>query len=244
MRTEVSIIIPVLNEEGNIITLLNEIKNNIIKDINYEVIVIDDGSNDKTFEVLLNYIKTDINTFLIKHKKNYGQSISLHTGVLNAKYDLIATLDGDGQNDPKDIIKLLQHFDYKKEFMMVIGNRVQRHDSLTRKIASRAAFKIRRLLLNDNTPDTGCAIKIFKKKDFLNLPFFNHIHRFLPFLFNTYGGKVISVPVNHRSRKNGKSKYSNFQRFLVGVNDILGVIWLRKRSKWPVNYEKINNIKS
>ena len=118
--------------------------------------------------------------------------------------------------------------------MMVIGNRVNRIDSTAKKVASRLAFQIRKLLLKDITPDTGCAIKLFRKKDFLQLPFFNHIHRFLPFLFNTFGGKIISMSVNHRSRNSGISKYSNFQRFLVGITDLYGVIWLRKRSVWPV----------
>jgi dolichol-phosphate mannosyltransferase len=155
----------------------------------------------------------------------------------------IVTLDGDGQNDPRDILKLLKNFETDKEFMMVIGNRVKRIDNFARRLASRSAFKIRKFILKDETPDTGCAIKVFKKEDFLKLPFFNHIHRFLPFLFNSFKGKVISIQVNHRARINGYSKYSNFQRFLVGISDIFGVIWLRKRSKWPINYEKVNNIK-
>ena len=148
------------------------------------------------------------------------------------------TLDGDGQNDPRDILKLIKPFDSKVSFMMVIGNRVNRIDSTAKKVASRLAFQIRKLLLKDITPDTGCAIKLFRKKDFLQLPFFNHIHRFLPFLFNTFGGKIISIPVNHRARISGISKYSNFQRFLVGINDLYGVIWLRKRSIWPILKKK------
>jgi len=244
MKTKITIIIPTLNEEGNIIGLLKEIKKEVAQRIEYEVIIVDDFSTDNTLEVLNNYIKLNKRCHVIKHENNYGQSTSIRTGAINAKFDLIVTLDGDGQNDPADINKLLEKFDYNQDFMMVIGNRVKRHDSIARKVASRAAFKARKVLLNDSTPDTGCAIKVFRKKDFLTLPFFNHIHRFLPFLFNMCGGKVISVPVNHRSRKNGISKYSNFQRFLVGISDILGVIWLRKRSKWPINYEKINNSKS
>ena len=117
-------------------------------------------------------------------------------------------------------------------------------DSTAKKVASRLAFQIRRLLLKDTTPDTGCAIKVFRKKDFLQLPFFNHIHRFLPFLFNTFGGKIISIPVNHRSRSSGISKYSNFQRFLVGINDLYGVIWLRKRSVWPILKKRDKHLKS
>lgn len=243
MINNISIVIPVLNEERNIINLITEIKKNLEKKIKYEIIIVDDGSSDNTHNVLLKYLKKNKKVLVFKHKKNYGQSVSLRTGIMQTSSNYIVTLDGDGQNDPRDILKLLKNFETNKEFMMVIGNRVKRIDNFARRLASRAAFKIRKFILKDETPDTGCAIKVFKKEDFLKLPFFNHIHRFLPFLFNSFKGKVISIQVNHRARINGYSKYSNFQRFLVGISDIFGVIWLRKRSKWPINYEKVNNIK-
>ena len=243
MISNISIVIPVLNEERNIINLITEIKKNLEKKIKYEIIIVDDGSSDNTHNVLLKYLKKNKKVLVFKHKKNYGQSVSLRTGIMQTSSNYIVTLDGDGQNDPRDILKLLKNFEPDKEFMMVIGNRVKRIDNFARRLASRTAFKIRKFILKDETPDTGCAIKVFKKEDFLKLPFFNHIHRFLPFLFNSFKGKVISIQVNHRARINGYSKYSNFQRFLVGISDIFGVIWLRKRSKWPINYEKVNNIK-
>ena len=243
MINNISIVIPVLNEERNIINLITEIKKNLEKKIKYEIIIVDDGSSDNTHNVLLKYLKKNKKVLVFKHKKNYGQSVSLRTGIMQTSSNYIVTLDGDGQNDPRDILKLLKNFETDKEFMMVIGNRVKRIDNFARRLASRTAFKIRKFILKDETPDTGCAIKVFKKEDFLKLPFFNHIHRFLPFLFNSFKGKVISIQVNHRARINGYSKYSNFQRFLVGISDIFGVIWLRKRSKWPVNYERVNNIK-
>ncbi|MDA9559010.1 glycosyltransferase family 2 protein [Alphaproteobacteria bacterium] len=243
MINNISIVIPVLNEERNIINLITEIKKNLEKKIKYEIIIVDDGSSDNTHNVLLKYLKKNKKVLVFKHKKNYGQSVSLRTGIMQTSSNYIVTLDGDGQNDPRDILKLLKNFETDKEFMMVIGNRVKRIDNFARRLASRSAFKIRKFILKDETPDTGCAIKVFKKEDFLKLPFFNHIHRFLPFLFNSFKGKVISIQVNHRARINGYSKYSNFQRFLVGISDIFGVIWLRKRSKWPINYEKVNNIK-
>ena len=243
MVNNISIVIPVLNEERNIINLITEIKKNLEKKIKYEIIIVDDGSSDNTHNVLLKYLKKNKKVLVFKHKKNYGQSVSLRTGIMQTSSNYIVTLDGDGQNDPRDILKLLKDFETDKEFMMVIGNRVKRIDNFARRLASRSAFKIRKFILKDATPDTGCAIKVFKKEDFLKLPFFNHIHRFLPFLFNSFKGKVISIQVNHRARINGYSKYSNFQRFLVGISDIFGVIWLRKRSKWPINYEKVNNIK-
>ena len=243
MISNISIVIPVLNEERNIINLITEIKKNLEKKIKYEIIIVDDGSSDNTYNVLLKYLKKNKKVLVFKHKKNYGQSVSLRTGIMQTSSNYIVTLDGDGQNDPRDILKLLKNFETDKEFMMVIGNRVKRIDNFARRLASRTAFKIRKFILKDETPDTGCAIKVFKKEDFLKLPFFNHIHRFLPFLFNSFKGKVISIQVNHRARINGYSKYSNFQRFLVGISDIFGVIWLRKRSKWPIKYEKVNNIK-
>ena len=243
MINNISIVIPVLNEERNIINLIREIKKNLEKKVKYEIIIVDDGSSDNTHNVLLKYLKKNKKVLVFKHKKNYGQSVSLRTGIMQTSSNYIVTLDGDGQNDPRDILKLLKNFETDKEFMMVIGNRVKRIDNFARRLASRSAFKIRKFILKDETPDTGCAIKVFKKEDFLKLPFFNHIHRFLPFLFNSFKGRVISIQVNHRARINGYSKYSNFQRFLVGISDIFGVIWLRKRSKWPISYEKVNNIK-
>ena len=241
MIRDISIVIPIYNEQDNIIQLIKEVRASLEKKINYEIIIVDDGSDDNTYEVV-NKINKNIN--IISHKKNYGQSIGLRTGIIEANSEYIVTLDGDGQNDPRDILKLIKSFDTKINYMMVIGNRVNRIDTKAKKVASRLAFQIRKLLLKDTTPDTGCAIKVFRKKDFLRLPFFNHIHRFLPFLFNTFGGKIISIPVNHRSRSSGISKYSNFQRFLVGINDLYGVIWLRKRSVWPILKKRDKHLKS
>ena len=244
MICDISIVIPVYNEQDNIIQLIKEVRATLEKKINYEIIIVDDGSDDNTYEAVNKIKKNNKNITIISHKKNYGQSIGIRTGIIEANSEYIVTLDGDGQNDPRDILKLIKSFDTKVSFMMVIGNRVNRIDSIAKKVASRLAFQIRRLLLKDTTPDTGCAIKLFRKKDFLQLPFFNHIHRFLPFLFNTFGGKVISIPVNHRSRISGISKYSNFQRFLVGINDLYGVIWLRKRSVWPILKKRDKHFKS
>ena len=240
MIKKISIIIPIYNEQDNIINLIEEVMAALKNKINYEIIIVNDGSDDSTLEVLKAVRK---NIIVISHKKNYGQSIGLRTGIIHAKNEHIITLDGDGQNDPLDILKLIKYFDEKVDFMMVIGNRVNRIDTRARRIASRLAFQIRRLLLNDNTPDTGCALKLFRKKDFLQLPFFNHIHRFLPFLFNSFKGKIVSIPVNHRPRGSGISKYSNYQRFLVGINDLYGVIWIKKRSIWPILIKTSKNLK-
>jgi len=235
----ISIIIPVLNEEKNIGELINEIIVALHKKIKYEIVIVDDGSSDGTVKSIKDKIKKYSFIKLISHKKNYGQSQSLRTGIMHSKYDYIVTLDGDGQNDPINILDLISHYKNNTPFFLVIGNRKKRNDNIARIAASRAAFFIRKLLLNDNIPDTGCALKVFQKKDFLLIPFFNHLHRFLPFLFITMGGKVISIYVNHRERKSGISKYSNFQRALVGIYDLFGVIWLRKRSHSSILIKEI-----
>ena len=235
----ISIIIPVLNEQKNIGHLLDEISNTLNKKIIYEILVVDDGSTDGTIKSIKEKIKKNSFLKLVCHKNNYGQSFSLRTGIINSKYDYIVTLDGDGQNDPSNILDLVSHYRNNIPFFLVIGNRKKRNDVFTRRVASRFAFFVRRLLLNDKVPDTGCALKVFKKQDFLFLPFFNHLHRFLPFLFLTMGGKVVSINVNHRERKNGISKYSNFQRALVGIYDLFGVIWLKKRTHSSVVIKEI-----
>ena len=240
---KISIVIPVLNEERNILNLLDEIKKNLINKIKFEIIIVDDGSTDKTAHNIKSNIKLYDNLMLILHKKNYGQSASLLTGIINAKYKYIVTLDGDGQNDPKDILTLVEKYNYNVPFFLVIGNRKKRNDNFARRLASRIAFLIRNLILNDKIPDTGCALKVFKKADFLFIPFFNHIHRFLPFIFNSMGGEVISVKVNHRERLSGYSKYSNLQRAIVGIYDLFGVIWLRKRTHSSILIHKVYSSK-
>ena len=237
--SNISIVIPVFNEEKNIVSLLKEIKIALKNKIEYEVLIIDDGSDDNTVKSIYNNMRQFQNLSIVVHKKNYGQSISLLTGISKAKFEFIVTIDGDGQNDPKDIIKLVNKFNVSSSFFLVIGNRKKRNDKFSRRIASRLAFWIRNIFLNDSIPDTGCALKIFKKKDFLYIPFFNHIHRFLPFLFSTMGGDVLSVEVNHRKRISGISKYSNLQRAIVGFYDLFGVIWLRKRMHSSILISKV-----
>lgn len=233
----ISIVIPVFNEGKNIINLIDEIEKVMKNIIAFEILVVDDGSTDNTYKQILKKMKIFKDVKILKHNKNYGQSISLRTGIVQAKHNYIVTLDGDGQNNPKDITKIIKIYNNKKPFLLVIGNRVKRNDTKMRRLASRAAYVIRKVILKDNTPDTGCAIKMFRKKDFLLLPFFNHIHRFLPILFKAYGGEVISIPVDHRNRMSGISKYSNLQRATVGIYDLFGVLWLRKRSLMPSLYK-------
>tara|TARA_Y100000589_G_C27140565_1_gene624477 strand:- start:603 stop:1364 length:762 start_codon:yes stop_codon:yes gene_type:complete len=229
----ISIIIPVFNEENNVVKLLEEIKTSLKNSIRFEVIIVDDGSTDNTLSQLKKSKHSTKNITIIKHKKNFGQSYSLRTGILSARYEYICTIDGDGQNNPNEIKKLLRKFMVNSDFNLVIGNRVDRHDKLAKRVASRFAFLIRKVIFNDKTPDTGCAMKVFRKSDFLLIPFFNHMHRFFPILFKSYGGKIVSVPVSHRRRFSGHSKYTNLQRALVGIYDLIGVVWLCKRSYSP-----------
>ncbi len=232
MSETISVVIPVHNEEGNIEELVRKTYK-VLKesDIDGEIIVVDDKSSDNTLKNLLDMKKEISILRVIAHKKNCGQSKALYNGIKSAKYGIIATMDGDGQNDPKDIPKMLQVLKNGDENLkMVAGYRKKRQDSVFKKVASRLANKIRAFLLKDDTPDSGCGIKVFYKDTFLSLPYFDHMHRFLPALFKREGALVISVEVNHFARKHGKSHYNNFQRGVVGIVDLIGVMWLNKRN--------------
>ncbi len=236
MVTEISVVIPAHNESGNIERLVKDtykILSN--KKIEGEIIVIDDNSTDNTLKILKNLQKEITVLKIIYHEKNCGQSRSLLTGIRAAKNPIIVTMDGDYQNDPNDIPKLLQILKEgeKKNIKMVVGHRKKRQDSVFKKIASKYANKIRIFLLKDDTPDTGCGLKAFYREDFLKFPYFDHMHRFLPALMKREGGEVVSVEVNHKKREYGKSHYNNFQRAIVGIVDLLGVMWLQRRTCNP-----------
>ncbi|MBH88453.1 MAG: dolichol-phosphate mannosyltransferase [Pelagibacterales bacterium] len=236
MNSKISVIIPVYNEEGNIIDLIDEILP-IVKKIGGEIIIVDDNSNDLSYDLILRKKDTvNVSILLIKHLKQYGQSAGLLTGIKKANNDIIVTLDGDGQNDPKDIIPMLKVWEENKgnKDLLIIGHRKNRKDTWSRRYASFLAQRFRKYILNDDTPDSGCGIKIFSRSLFLSLPYFDHIHRFLPALTRRNGGSVISHIVSHRNRISGVSKYSNWQRFRVGLVDLFGVSWLIKRSSFPI----------
>ncbi|MFM7625506.1 MAG: glycosyltransferase family 2 protein, partial [Gammaproteobacteria bacterium] len=194
----------------------------------FEIIFIDDGSTDGT-AAALRALRRDIPQLrMLAHSFRAGQSAAVCTGVRHARAEWIATLDGDGQNDPADIPALLAERD-KAE--LVMGNRVQRRDTWLRHAQSRVANGVRGWLLGDGTPDTGCGIKVMHRGTFMDLPRFDHMHRFLPALFLRAGKRVLSVPVKHRPRERGTSKYGLFDRLWVGIVDIFGVMWLRRRFK-------------
>jgi len=227
--TEISVVIPVKNEAGNIDQLIKEIDRSL-KPINYEIIYVNDGSLDNTEIELKNNLKKNNRLRVISHKVSQGQSAALRSGVLASTSPLIATLDGDGQNDPSDLKKMVELIKkYKNKLTLIGGVRVNRKDSKPRLWASSFAKYCRFLLLKDKHPDSGCGIKVFHKELFIKLPYFDHMHRFLSALALREGANVLEFDVKHRKRIVGSSNYTNIGRLLVGIFDVLGVLWLRKR---------------
>ncbi|MDD1622897.1 MAG: glycosyltransferase family 2 protein [Methylococcaceae bacterium] len=238
---KISVVVPVHNETDNVETLIAEIHQALKDQEAYEMIFVDDGSTDDTCAKLLQAMQQYPALRVLKHQRGCGQSRAVHSGVLAARFPWIATLDGDGQNDPADIPNLIAAFQQQNDskLWMLAGFRHKRNDTGWRKFSSKFANGIRQAILHDDTPDTGCGLKLFLRDKFLALPYFDHIHRFLPALIQMAGGHVISVKVNHRSRNFGQSKYGTLDRLMVGIVDILGVIWLKKRHSLPV-IEEIN----
>ncbi|MEQ1528184.1 MAG: glycosyltransferase family 2 protein [Methylococcales bacterium] len=231
----ISIVVPVHNEADNIIPLITEIVAAMSQAQAYEIIYVDDGSSDNTPAILQQAGQEFKALRVIRHKQSCGQSTAIHTGVKAARNPYIATLDGDGQNDPADIPHLydvlIQQQSVISNLTMVAGWRNKRYDSAWRLFSSKVANGIRSRLLGDNTPDTGCGLKVFLRDKFLELPYFDHMHRFLPALILRAGGQVLSEPVKHRARTNGQSNYGTLDRLWAGITDLGGVIWLQKRAK-------------
>ena len=227
-----SVVVPVFNERGNIPPLLAEIAAALRGRVEFEVVYVDDASRDDSLAVLSAAKAEHPELRVIRHLQQSGQSTAIRSGVKAARGSWIATLDGDGQNDPADIPKLLAMRDESPPAIKLFaGWRVNRQDSGSKRWASKFANAIRSRLLRDETPDTGCGIKLFERAVFLDLPYFDHMHRYLPALVQRAGWQVKSVPVNHRPRGAGTSKYNNLGRALVGISDLRGVGWLIKRAK-------------
>jgi dolichol-phosphate mannosyltransferase len=232
-----SVVVPVYNEEDNVAPLIGEIvaalRGRPPQDGgDFEIVYVDDCSTDGTL-ARLQALKAEVPELrVIRHLKQGRQSTAIRNGVKAARGDWIATLDGDGQNDPADIPKLIaERAKAAPGVKLFAGWRVNRMDSGSKRWASKWANAIRSRMLRDDTPDTGCGIKLFEREAFLDLPHFDHMHRYLPALMQRAGWKTVSVPVNHRHRSTGVSKYNNLNRALVGISDLRGVAWLIKRGK-------------
>lgn len=230
----VSIVSPMHNEAENVRDLVAEIEQARGYMPPSEVVLIDDGSMDETAELIREQMQTRPWLRLVQHPRAAGQSAAVHSGVLAAAGRIVCTLDGDLQNPPSELPKLCAPFfqdNVPERLGLVAGQRQKRQDSLSKKLASRFANGIRSYVLNDATRDTGCGLKAFRRDAFLELPFFNHMHRYLPALFGRHSWDVAHVDVSHRARGGGQSKYTNLQRGLVGIVDLMAVAWLIRRAK-------------
>ncbi len=231
---DLSIVIPVFNEAENIPRLIDEICRRMNGALDYEIIVVDDGSDDATPDVLQSCRSQYDRLRVLQHRLRCGQSAAISSGVNATRAALVATLDGDGQNDPADILRLYKAMqEAPANVLLVTGNRVQRKDGWLKRISSRVANSVRAAVLQDATPDTGCGLKVFTRETFISLVQFDHMHRFLPALVQRQGGSVLSIEVNHRGRQQGASKYGVHDRLWVGIIDMLGVKWLQRRSRRP-----------
>lgn len=235
-----SVIIPVFNEAENVVPLLEQIRSALATIGDYEVVFVDDCSNDGTADRLLGeLVQPVLAPFvgpvvrIIRHGSRSGQSAAIHTGVQAARSAWIATLDGDGQNDPADIPALLDRAWAPDGPSLIGGLRRKRRDVWPKRMATRIANGLRQAVLNDGCEDTGCGIKVFHRDAFLALPFFAAMHRFLPALFQINGYQVAFVEVNHRPRRHGVSKYGILRRAAIGIVDLLGVLWLKRRTSLP-----------
>ncbi len=233
---DLSLVIPVFNEADNIQPLIDEIRAALDGRLEYEVIYVNDGSTDDTLARLQAARAGFHRLRILSHRCSCGQSTAVRTGVKAARAPWIATLDGDGQNDPADVPALYAAAtaaDAPPELWLIAGWRRTRRDSWLKRLSSRIANGVRSRILRDRTPDTGCGLKVFRRDVFLDLPYFDHMHRFLPALVLRAGGQVRSVEVHHRPRERGQSKYGVWNRLWVGIVDLFGVGWLQRRACRP-----------
>lgn len=239
MTPRVSIVIPMKNEAANAASVISEIVEACSELGDFEIIAIDDASTDGTEGILTDLAKAEPRLRILQTPRSGGQSAAVHSGVTAARAPIVCTLDGDGQNPPAELPKLFTPLleDTAVRLGLVAGQRVGRQDTLSKRWASRFANGLRSWLLRDGTRDTGCGLKGFRREAFLALPYFDHMHRYLPALFRRDGWEIAHVDVSHRERGGGRSNYSNLQRALVGIRDLFGVAWLIKRRKKAVATE-------
>jgi dolichol-phosphate mannosyltransferase len=231
-----SVVCAVLNEAENIRPVCLEMAEALAGLPPFEVVFVDDGSTDATVQALLQARDVLPQLRVVSHDRRCGKSAALRSGIEAARGTWIATIDGDGQDDPNEIAPMLNLALQAEETVpgpLVVGVRLKRSDTISRRLATRFANGLRRRLLRDGCPDTGAPMKLFRKADFLRLPLFEGVHRFLPALFQHYGSRLICYPVRHRARLHGSSKYTNLNRAIVGVRDMMGVMWLQNRTKIP-----------
>ncbi|MGE0736991.1 MAG: glycosyltransferase family 2 protein [Alphaproteobacteria bacterium] len=234
---DLSIVVPVRNEAENILPLISEIHGALSGRLDFEIVYVNDGSDDATAEQLTKARARFPMLRVLTHDRAYGQSRAVVTGIKHAKAKFVATLDGDGQNDPASIPAMwdrLRQAGAADTNLVICGFRKNRKDTGMRRLASKIANGIRARMLGDATPDSGCGLKLFSREAFLDLPHFDHMHRFLPALFMRRGCTVVSVEVHHRPRERGVSKYGILDRLWAGIWDLLGVMWLQRRTRYPI----------
>jgi len=240
-KVKYSVVVPVYNEQENVGPLVAEIAA-AMDGMPYEMIFVNDASTDGTLDALGALKATHKTLRVLSHRENSGQSRSVRSGVLAAAGSIIATLDGDGQNDPADIpglIKIMTRKDAPDNLALVGGRRVKRKDTWAKRAASKLGNRVRKWLLKDEADDTGCGLKVFKRAAFLRLPYFDHIHRYIPALMLREGYQIEFADVGHRNRQFGVSKYTNFGRLFVSISDLRGVMWLNRRARDPGDVDEV-----
>jgi dolichol-phosphate mannosyltransferase len=228
-----SVVLPARDEAANVGPLLRDIAA-ALAGVPHEIVLVDDGSCDGTAEAALALRPGLPQVRVIRHEASCGQSAALRTGILAARGRVIATLDADGQNPAAELPRLAAPLlapDADPRLGLVQGQRLRRRDTWSRRMASRLANLVRQALLRDGVRDSGCGLKAFPREAYLALPFFDHIHRFMPALIRREGYEILLMDVDHADRRAGRSKYSNLGRAMVGIVDLAGVAWLLRRRK-------------
>lgn len=228
---DISVVVPVFNEEDNVAELVGEIAA-ALDGRRYEMVFVNDASTDGTQARLVDLKAQYRSLRPLSHNTNAGQSRAVHTGVNAARGSIIVTMDGDGQNDPSDAPALVDQLTAAPDTVAMIGGRrVKRKDTAWKKFGSRIGNGVRKRLLKDQADDTGCGLKAFYRQAFVRLPYFDHMHRFLPALMLREGFEVEYCDVKHRQRMHGRSKYTNFGRLMASMSDLFGVMWLNSRAR-------------